>query len=397
MLYTRKLLQNKKKHQKSPLRKVVAIEGGTKSFNRINDAFTLLITRLDTVEALFESLETGAILYDLFGQVVYANNKIITLCQELNVSPYKLSSSELIGFVSGQPLEEIREMLTELVFGGGEKTLHSLEHGEQQTTFLMTIKTVSDSAQPELRKDEQAQLQHISGILLELHELTDIKKIMRLNEVFFHTSSTYFQNYQKSIHSVLNQLQDQKLAQDKRDKLVAFARKRGAALFDSFERVGEILTHNLISGGPLYFPTDCVECLQTALAKLKPEAATQKVQFVVQRPEHMVPVMAIADELEIIFEDILRYLVNDAEPHTEVTISFKREYKFVDCRICNTGYGLPDHDFQNYLLAAEAELSTTFQVLQNARQQLLNYGGRFEAKSELGKGAEFLIGLKRFQ
>jgi len=294
-------------------------------------------------------------------------------------------------------LDEIRETLADHIFNGEKMTFHSRELGERQITFLLTVTTVSGSSRSEQLNSDEPHLQQIRGILLELHELTDIKKIMRLNKGLFNHSNSYFNTYRKSLYPVLDKLRNTQLTQEIRDKLIDFIEKKLSLNSDYIKRVGELLTQNILSGETLYFPTDCVEALKAAITRIKPEAASRKVHFILEIPDHMVPVLAVPDELENIFQGILRYLFNDAEPQSDVTISFKRKHKFIECCLRNKGYGMPNHDFQNYLLATETELSTNFRALQDARKQIAQYDGQFTATSELGKGTKFIIALKRFQ
>ncbi len=398
LLLGRKLWQDERKRLKNPVRKILNLEGEIESFMEINEAFSLLTKRLDAVESVFNNLATGAVLYDLFGQVVYANKKITSLCQEFKVSPFKLSSSELIVFLTGEILEDVRRTLVDLLFNDEKATFHTRKLGDRQTVFVLTVRTMSGSPEAgDIGRDRSAQLLRVRGILLEMHELTDVNKIMRFNKLFFDLSSKHFQTYEKAYPPVLQKLRDPQLSQEAREKLINFLEKRLAMFFDYIGRLGHFMTQNMLTGEVPFFPTDFEECLQAALVEIATKASSKKVQIDLQVADTMVPVLAVPDELQTILQDILRYLIDDAEPNSTIHIRFQREYKFIDCHMQNRGFGMPDHDFQEYLTEDDSVLSPEFKSLTKARERLLRCEGQFAATSELGKGTSFSIGLKRFQ
>lgn len=398
MLYGRKRWLQEQEHLRSPLRKLLTLEGGEEQFDEINKAFSLLTRRLGTVETVFNSLGTGAILYDLFGQVVYANQKITLLCRELDVSPYKYSGAELIVLLTSRNLDEVRQTLADLIFTGEKVNYPTGKLGEGQETYMLTVTTVSaDESQGDDADDQPEHAFNILGLLLEIHEMSDVEKMMSFKDDFFNLSSQTFRNYRISFPPVLEILKQEELDLRTRSKLHAFIEKRLDSLFDYIARLSDLMTQNLLNATTAHFPTDCEECLQAAIRNCSKEAASGKVEFELRIPDYMVPILAIPDELETIFSHLITYLLNDAEPNSKLVITIGREYKFLICHFKNTGYGIPNQDFQKYLNDEDAVLSKEFQTLHAARKQILRFAGQFSGKSELGKGTEFLIKLKRFE
>lgn len=398
MLYAREQWQHERKYLQNPIRKLLTLESGDEKFDEIKSAFSILSKRLHTVETVFDSLGTGAILYNLFGQVIYANQKMVSLCRELEASPYKLSGAELVSLLTGLDLKEVRRMLSELISSGETTTYHTEELGEQKHTYLLTVKAVSNSAElKEHFSDDPINAFNTMGILLEIHELTNIQEITQQKEAYFNYSAQAFHGYKISFPPVIERLKQKDLPKDTQDKLVTFMEKRLSSLFDFIDRLRDIMERDMLDINAPYFPTDFVVCLQVALKKISEKADQTKFQFDLQLPDYMVPVLAVPTELETIFQNIISYLTQDAEPGSSITIDVHREHKFIVCTLKNKGYGMPDHDFHNYLNDDNAALSEEFQSLFAARNQIEIYGGQFIARSELGKGTEIVIMLKRFQ
>jgi signal transduction histidine kinase len=398
MLYGRKRWLQEQQHLQNPLRKLLTLEGGEGQFDEINKAFSLLTRRLGTVETVFDSLGTGAILYDLFGQVVYANQKITSLCRELDVSPYKYSGAELIVLLTGRNLDEVRQILADLIFTGEKVNYPTGKLGEGQETYMLTVAAVSASeGQSDDSADQSEHAFNILGLLLEIHEMSDVEKLMNVKDVFFNLSSQTFRNYQISFPPVLEILKQEDLNLRTRTKLLTFLETRLASLFDYITRLSDLMTQNLLNTSTTHFPTDCEECLQAAIKNLSTKAASGKVEITLRAPDYMVPVLAIPDELEKIFINLITYLLNDAEPNSKLVITIGREYKFLICHFKNTGYGMPDQDFQKYLSEEDAILSKEFQTLHAAGKQIRRFGGLFSGKSELGKGTEFIVKLKKYE
>lgn len=398
LLYAREQWQNELKSIQNPMRKLLALEGGGESFDEINNAFALLSKRLSTVETVFDSLGTGAILYDLFGQVVYANQKIVALCREIEASPYKYSGAELVALLSGQEISEVRQLLSDLIFSGEAITFYTPELGKKSHTYLLTVRSISDN--PDTQKnfaDEPINAFNVMGILLEIHEVSDMKKVQKQKEAYFNYSSQAFRGYELSFSPVLEKLKNEVLSQDVQTKLVNFLDTRLNSLFEFIERLRQVMNQDILEMDAQYFPTDCTECLRAAIEKVSPEATSKKLDFDLQFPDYMAPALAVPEELEIAFKNMIIYLIQDAEPNSTVSVTVHRDNKHIICTLENHGYGMPDHDFQNYLTDDETMLSQEFRSLFAAGNQIREYGGLFEARSELGKGTEIIARLKRFQ
>lgn len=400
MLHRRKALRLEAQISENPLRKLMALEGGEEHVSEIDESLTLLLNRLNILERVFNSLGTGAILYDLFGKVIYANREITDICQDIKVSPFQLSAVDLVVILSGRTLEETRQVMSRLTHHKETVSFHTQELGEGKGRYFLTVRPVMAEITEGERREQGLESMTpfgIQGILLELTELTGAHKVMRVKEVLCDISQQYFDSYKVSLIQAVAILNKKGGEGKVREKVLNFMDKRLLSLFDYLDRLGELMTQNLLSGNVRAFPTDSVQSLRAAMAHLEKEKAGHNLSFEFQAPHYMVPVLAVPDELEKVFEYLLRYLINEAVAGSQVTVEISREYRKIIFRLYNRGYGMPDQDFQSYLAADERQLSLEFREIRDAMEAIQHFEGSLQAKSELGKGTEFIIELNRFQ
>ncbi len=397
MLYAREQWQDEQKIIQNPLRKLMALEAGTEKSEEINSAFSLLSKRLSTLEKVFDSLGTGAVLYDLFGQVIYANQKIVALCREIDASPYKLSGAELVSLLSGQLIHNVKQTLTDLIFSGEIVNFYTGELGEKHHSYLLKVKAIRDNTGIQKSvSEEPINALNVMGILLEIHEVSNIQKIMKQKEAYFSYSNRAFRAYEISFPPVFSELRNRQISNEMREKLIVFLEKRTQSLFEFINQLKKVMDQDMLDIDMQYFPTESIECLNTAISQLSGEITAKKIDFNIQKPDNLFPILAIPEELEKIFSNIIFYLINDAVPGSTISIDIHREGKFIIYHLNNRGYGMPDHDFHGYLSGDETTLSPEFRALFAAKNQIEEYRGHFEARSQLGKGTKINVKLKRF-
>lgn len=398
LLYARQRRQFEKRQDQNLLRRLLRLEGGAIRTTEINASFSLLIKRLNTVETVFDSIGMGAILYDLFGQVVYANKRLNSLFQELDLSPYKYSGAELINQLTEQPLDEVRSSLSNLIFTGEKVHYNTKRLGKQQEIFQIRISPVTVDEDAVVESEQHSpHVFNVLGLLLEIHEMSDMERILRAKDTFFKMNERTFHSYEISFPPILEKLQDQNLKEEKRKQLIGYLSKRLSSLFDSIRQLGDLMTRNLLSPESSQVPTDFKDCLTYATKAIAEDAISWKIDFDVQSPEYLDPVLAVPEKLESVFRKLLRYLINDTEAGKKILIEFQKEQRYISCRMQSTGFGMPDSDFQKYLDEDEASLSTEFLEIHRARELIDQFNGIFSGSSELGKGTEFFIKLRKFK
>lgn len=399
MLHRRKILRLEDQMSDNPLHKLMALEGGQQYLGEIDEYFTLLLNRLNMLERVFNSLGTGAILYDLFGRVVYANREITDICKDIKVSPFQLSGVDLLVILTGRTLDETRKSISNITNNKESESFQTLELGEKKVSYSLTVRPVmaGDGKGEGRGQGQELTPFGIQGILLELSELDGNNRAMKLKEVLCDLSQQYFDSYRISLLQAVASLKKKGQREEAQQKLLTFLDKRLLSLFDYLDRMGELMTRNLVSGTALTFPTDSIQCLHSAMSSLEKEQVVHNLTFDLQVPDYIVPILAVPDELEKVFEYLLRYLMGNAISGSQVAIEVSREYKKIIYRLSNQGYGMPDQDFQNYLAADDRKLSTEFREVRDAREAIRRFDGTLQAKSELGKGTEFIVKLNRFQ
>jgi len=144
-----------------------------------------------------------------------------------------------------------------------------------------------------------------------------------------------------------------------------------------------------------YYPVDAVEPVTMALSAAQKECERRRISIRVDRPSSQVLVQAMRQELSRLVEVLLRILINDAFEDTQITISVIPGSLEVVYQLTNSGYGMPDDDFQRYLQKPELATSDLFAAIGHLRPTLALWRAELKGSSEVGKGIHFTLRLVR--
>ncbi len=398
ILHRRKIFNEEQKKQKNKFQQILTLQGGEKNFEKITSLSGLLTRRLKLLEKILNTLETATVLYDIFGKIALVNTNMSKICQSHGISLHTMSASSLLSSFAEIDIVEAKQIISDLILYQKETVLYSKSFGRKNSTYLIAIKPILKPEDPEeIEFEEKINTFQVKNILFEFHEMTDIKKVLEMKERIFDLSSQDFKQYELSFQAPLKALKEPGQDPNTKRKSIEFIDKKLQSLFDYLKRLTSLMNKNILTGEISSFPTHSEGCLQDAIERLDKNLAEKKLKVEFSLPDYITPVLAMPVALETVFYDLLAYLVKDATPQTPIVVFLHREHKNVIFELSNAGYGMPNQDFQNYIIDTDSSGSQEMSGIKQAIHNVQSFDGELKAMSELGQGTKFTLKLKRFR
>jgi len=394
LLYHRSEWEKNQQSQQSLVVKLMQMKFEESSYESINRSINFLTHRLSVMETLMDGLETSAILYDLFGRVVHVNKSMSHMLTGINLVPYSMSAVDLIVKLAGCSLIEARNYLSYLILEQGFINIPVKNAGMKSGHMLM-VSALKNTEEPDVIEGEKQPFE-ITGVLCELIDMSQIREVYSQKEKVVEHMSGWLRNDLSSISMACDLSQDKRVSSDKRDQLLQVIKNKVMVLCKNFEKVNTIVQQDMTSRLTSQYPVDYIEALQDAVSESQ-KAHNKSVTINPVIPFCSPLVMAAPKELRQVFNAVIGILISDALDGSEIEVKIKCDVKFMEFKFTNQGFGIPQEQLQSYLHSHESLDSNEFQSLRLASHLIDNWGGQFEACSEIGEGMRFSFTLKSFQ
>ncbi|MGN7611583.1 hypothetical protein ACQZV8_05790 [Magnetococcales bacterium HHB-1] len=376
--------------------------GEQAQMNSLHKSITFIERRLGGLEDVFNGLETGAILYNLFGNVLHVNRRMTELAKTIDLSPFELSALDFIVKLCEQDATEVRTILRQTILEHQPTVLPVTTFSDSGKNFVLQIRPLGGSGEDGEEEEGGAAytdvvLFQMKGILIELVDITVMKSFYKLKEqvmdrVFCQmrddlstvVMAGYLLNRKQRIHAEQERSVG-KLLNEKMGRMVHTLEQAQIQLARDVDV--ESITH---------YPVDGRTPILRAVNGLEKKAQDRLVNFDVHVPKVMALVHAAPDQFFDVLHAILSLLVNDAAEETVVVVEVKESDGHITYRFSNTGFGMPNDRFQEYLFGSGELVSTEFKQLRWAWRVVRNWQGNLTASSEMGEGIRVTLTLDAF-
>jgi len=394
LLYHRAEWEKNQQNQQSLVVKLMQMKFEESSYESINRSINFLTHRLSVMDTLMDGLETSAILYDLFGRVVHVNKSMSHMLTDINLIPYSMSAVDLIVKLSGSSMIEARNYLSYLILEQGFINVPVKNDG-MKSGYMLMISALKNTDDTDVT-DGEIQPFEITGILCELIDMSQIREVYSQKEKIVEHMSGWLRNDLSSILMACDLSQDKRVSVDKRNQLLQIIKNKVTEVCKNFEQVNTIVQQDMTSKLTSQYPVDYIESLQEAIIECH-KTHNKSITINPAIPFSSTLVMAAPKELRQVFNAVIGILISDALEGSEIEVKIKCDVKYMEFEFKNHGFGIPQDQLQSYLESHESLDSNEFQSLLLASHQIDNWGGQFEANSEIGEGMRFCFSLKAFQ
>jgi CHASE2 domain-containing sensor protein/signal transduction histidine kinase len=395
ILYYRQEWQKRERQENDKFWGVLKFKAIAKPYQALNQSVTLLDRRTTELQQVFNSMNTGGVLYDLFGRVLLLNKYMEELAQSANLKLYNLTVLELITAVTGYDTTDARKILQKTIFDL-ETISIPISGFKVDHDYVLHIQPLKLQEQKQQLGDSAPVFQ-IVGVLCELEDVTALKEVYRLKENIFDRFSFHMRNNLEATLSALPIAEDANTSIQ--EKTQAFAKiqsklKTNLATLNSVNEQMMMEIDSLTSSLGRY-PINAQEAIKKALAALTEYANLRSIKLHLEMPKQLSLVFSSPNELYLLFYTVLTDMIDDTFDNADVWITIEENNDWVQYHFRNLGIGITQHKLRKSDENAAQTLTKELEM-DEVTYFVKHWDGHIEFANQMGKGSTVTLSLKRF-
>jgi CHASE2 domain-containing sensor protein/signal transduction histidine kinase len=393
LLYHRRSWHEQQRKQPHPLRALLSLQGGDKSALHVRRLLELAERRLSGLEAAFNGMDTAAIVYDMFGRVLQLNRRMEEFMRRTDLPAYDLTALELLVRLTGNDYRHARQLLREVAMENGQFHLPVTSRPGSPENFMLSVRALTGGHNHLYRKNSPDPLE-VAGLLFEVINVTQLKGAYVLKDEFV---ERFGQRMRRELGAIVlgsDLLQEKNVSIRDRSRAARVVRDKVSIIVELFNQARRYMQVKVAGPGLGLYPVDATVPVSSAVQSLASKAEERGIHFQTRMPEVISLVNAPPQELGLLMQLLLTALLNDAAENTAIEITVEECDSTVSYRLRNSGFGIPNERFQDYLFGSHGVVAEEFKGLRDAIQYVAEWEGRVAANSEVGSGMAFDIELR---
>jgi signal transduction histidine kinase len=395
ILYYRQEWQKRMVQENNKFWTYLSFSTDAKSYQMLNQSVALLDRRITELQQVFNSMNTGGVLYDLFGRVLLLNKYMEELAQSVDLKLYNITALDFITAVTGYDTTEARNIMQKTIFDR-EVISIPVAHFKVDRDYILHI-------QPLKLQDHKQQINDLApvfqiiGILCELEDVTGLKAIYRLKEQMFERFSLQMRNDLATMILTLSIVEDASASTEEKTLALGGIRGKIEETLTTLKSVSEqmnIEIESLVSSLGRY-PINGQEAIKRAVAALNEYAALRAIRLHLKTSGLLSLVFASPAELYSVFHTVLTAMIDDTFEGADVWIEIEEKNEWVHYYFRNNGIGIANNKLQQ-LNENAALMSAEVLKMDEVIHCVKHWEGRIEFSSQVGKGSTATLSLKRF-
>lgn len=394
MLHYRKIWQQKQSLEKNVVLNYLSLAGGQINYEVFKESVDFLDKRAEILDGIFNNSGSCSVLYDLFGRVILINKSMKDLVQKIDIRPYNITIVEFIATLTGHSLTECRGLMRHVILDREELVLPTISL-QKQGCFMLTIKPLLIQHTDEKHLISPFQ---IEGVLFELVDYASVVNKIEIKEQVFeriyYQVRTDFSAILLAVESLRNDGSTHKTeATNIIFNKISSAKTKLEKIFAQTDKN----TFEFLQDSAVCYPIDSYQELSKALSYL--QKITQNISFNVniKIPETSTIAFVSPNYFKEVIESILSILIADTIDEGKINIDITSTHLHVIYKFSNTGFGMPDKAWQEYLNTPDEEISSDrIKKIRQAISHVNKWKGDLQINSVLGDGIAIVMILKIF-
>jgi len=394
VLHYRQEWQKRVKAEGNTLLKYMRVQGGKNNFQVLSKSISLLEQRMSELQEVFNNLSDAHVLYDLFGRVILVNTPMESMAKKSKLQPYNMTVLDFITQLTGIDIIKARSMLQVLIFEQEEMSF-PVDFFDNGRDYLLRVKPMlmhEDTAGSIMNTDEVSLFQ-LRGILCELVDITELKKVSELKENMLQQFSYRIRNDIGTLSLGLPMLEESTLSNDDKGQVLSTISEKVDTILNTINLVNKQVDAD--SGQLIYtYPVDALFATKNALDSVNEDIQNKQIHLHLQLPNFVSLVLAEHAELEKLLITILEMMIEDTYDHGNLWMTIVELEKGVSFKLHNTGVGLHEEAIKLYM--DDSNSSSDVVKLQLAVRHAKQWGGQLQLSSDLGQGTQAELTLTPF-
>jgi CHASE2 domain-containing sensor protein len=393
LLYHRGRWLEQQDAQANVLRRFLRLEGGNPAYPHLRRFLELAHRRVSSMEAVFNSMDTAAIVYDLFGRVLHLNRRMEGFLRTTNLPGYELTALDLLVRLTDSDRGHARQLLREVVMDNGQFHLPVTSLHDTLGNYILGVRTVAcDDHQ--ISGANSATPFQTSGLLFELINVSQLQGVYAMKDTLVERFGQRLRAELAAIVLGSDLLREKTVSLRDKARAARILRDKVSGTVELINQASRYMQVQVAGPGLGAYPVDASAPLLSAMKTLNKEAQARDIQFSARLPEFASLVCAAPEELGRLMRVLLETLVNDAAENTTIEIDVEERDERVIYQFRNTGFGIPNERFQAYLFGGKNIVTDEFKALHDAINGVSACDGRVTASSEVGTGMAFNVELQ---
>ncbi len=364
-------------------------------YQQLNSTVAVLNKRAAQLQQVFNTLNSGGILYDLFGRVLLLNKHMEELGQSVNLKLYNMTALELVVTVTGMDENQARRLLRKTIFDleSASIRISKFKSNRDYLFHIQPLKLHDHDYEPA----ETGAALPIVGILCELEDITDLNIVYRLKEDLFSRLHDQLKETFSYVLSVLPEFENTGLSHEEKVARVAEIRRRNELSMSTMALVHEQMVNEIghLASSIGCFPISVLKTIEKAIDALSGYAEERFIDLRLQSPESSSLAIASPKELYQIVLAVLKAMIDDTFDGTDVFILVEENQDTLQYFFSNRGIGL----MQNKIGRSDGDAYPDLVGELNFgkyEEYVSHWQGEFEVHSQIGEGSQVVLTLKRF-
>lgn len=387
MLFRRKQWVEEGRWQNNPLRKLLNMEKHYEPYYEVTRITTFLVRRISILQSVFNTLETGTIMYTTFGMVVQSNRRMDQLSKSLNINAYGMSALDFGVHLTGKSPEKMRQILGRVIVKGETIQLPISIMGDKKQDMTLTIRPLTALGDMIVDKTKPQPIE-MTGFLFEIIDVTNLTNSSHKQKQLYQNNLKHLQEklglFSGNLKALLH-VQHNKNEKETCQRLI----QKYDAIIHSIQSFEKRMEQRRLTKNPDIFPVDLLETLNGTIDTVQPDAKKRNVHISIQSADTIPLIQAdpkgIADLLGAIFS----LLIADALDDSTIIISVNSHQNEIMCSLVNVGVGMPPETFQRFLTSPDRADREEFQIIHRVLPNLQQWQATFLGTSDFGVGLSF--------
>ena len=371
------------------------LEGGEQTYLNLAKSFTLMTHRLGRLEHILSHLSAATIAYNLFGNVAHVNKRMADLLRTTQLNPYHMNLLDLMVALCSIDETEARELLRRIAFEKAHLSLPTTLPNNPMRYYILHLQPIIQDDTEIFQHPEDIQPFHMTGILCELVDITDIQQMQDFKIQIVEKIHNEIQDDLKSFTNTFNQIESDPHVSHATRAILTPIKQAVDHLISILDNMYKILNvnHNRQKKG--VYPVNLQEIISSTIDDyVLPRDKDIQIDMLFSGERELV--FATPSQLTYTIHTILDLLVHDAMDNSHITIDVQDDADSVLCAFANTGFGMPNARLQDYLCGSADIDSEAFMKFRQSMTEVRRWAATLDATSELGVGLRFSLKLKAF-
>lgn len=394
-LYEKKEWEMKKALENNRLLSFLNFQALPNPYHTLRHSVALLDGRVSQLQQVFNNLNTGGVLYDLFGKVILLNKHMEEMAQSFDLKIYSMTALDFVMAVTGFDSDEAQKLLRRTIFDFETAAIPvaRLNSDSDYLFHIQPIRIKGDSKE----SSETGAAFPVLGVLCELEDVTDVRVVYRIKEDLFDRLNRQLQQHFKFIEKKMAKIHSD--SQNETLQLESFTDMQNSieknhTILDAVAKQMKRHIGHLVSTVGSY-PIDSQKIVEKVIAGLTKYAEGRFIDIHLEAPETVGLVFASPKEFYHLIKTVILGMIDDTLDGTDVFIVVIETSDNIQYHFSNRGIGLISNHIEYQGKGSLSDLTTQMHF-RKFKEYVEHWQGNLELSSLVGEGSKVILTLKRF-